>query len=82
MCNKSKLGDECYMGNISNYTDRILETLTYLTFFLHYKVEDIVKNRKRESYVATKNNRERMSKWFHIHLANPLKTLQHTDIAI
>ena len=31
MCNKSKLGDECYVGNISNYIDRILETLTYLT---------------------------------------------------
>ena len=62
MCNKSNLGDECYVCNISNYTDRILETLTYLTFFLHYKVEDIVRNRKRESYVATKNNRERMSK--------------------
>ena len=41
-CNKSKLGDECYVGNISNYTDRILETSTYLRFFLHYKVEDII----------------------------------------
>ena len=82
MCNKSKLGDECYMGNISNYTDRILETSTYLRFFLHYKEEDIVRNRKKESYVATKNNRERTRKWFHIHLANLLKTLQHTDIAI
>ena len=62
MCNKFKLSDECYLGNISNYIDRILETSTYLKFFLHYKVEDIVRNRKRESYVATKNNRERMSK--------------------
>ena len=42
MCNKYKLGDECYVGNISNYTDRILETSIYLRFFLHYKVEDIV----------------------------------------
>ena len=62
MCNKSKLGDECYVRNISNYTDRILETSTYLRFFLHYKEEDIVRNRKKESYVATKNNRERTRK--------------------
>ena len=63
MCNKSKLGDECYVGNIINYTDRILETSTYLRFFLHYKAEDIVRNRKKkESYVATKNSRGRMSK--------------------
>ena len=62
MRNKSKLGDECYMGNISNYTNKILETSTYVRFFLHYKVKDIVRNRKKESYVATKNNRERMSK--------------------
>ena len=31
MCNKSNLGDECYVYNISNYTDKILETSTYLT---------------------------------------------------
>ena len=31
MCNKSNLGDECYVCNISNYTDRILEISTYLT---------------------------------------------------
>ena len=31
MCNKSNLGDQCYVCNISSYTDRILETLTYLT---------------------------------------------------
>ena len=62
MRNKSKLGDECYMGNILNYTDKIFLTSTYLRFFLHYKAKDIVKNRKKESYVATKNNRERMSK--------------------
>ena len=62
MCNKSKLGDECYVGNISNYTDKILETSTYVRFFLHYKAKDIVRNRKKESYIATKNNRERMSK--------------------
>ena len=36
------LGVECYVGNISNYTDRILETSTYLRFFLHFKAEDIV----------------------------------------
>ena len=31
MCNKSNLDDECYVCNISSYTDRILETSTYLT---------------------------------------------------
>ena len=31
MCNKSNLGDQCYVCNISSNTDRILETSTYLT---------------------------------------------------
>ena len=31
MYNKSNLGDKCYVYNISNYTNRILETSTYLT---------------------------------------------------
>ena len=31
MCNKSNLGDECYVCNISSYTDGILEISTYLT---------------------------------------------------
>ena len=31
MYNKSNLGDTCYVCNISNYTNRILETSTYLT---------------------------------------------------
>ena len=63
------------MGNISNYTERILETSTYLS-------SGHCPTKAQESYVTTKNNRERMSKWFHIHLANPLKTLQHIDIAM
>ena len=75
MCNKSKLGDECYVGNISIYIEGILETSTYLC-------KGHCPTKPQESYVATKNNRERMSKWFHIHLTNPLKTLQHTDITM
>ena len=55
MCNKSKLGDECYVGNISIYTKRILETSTYLS-------RGHCPTKAPESYVATKNNRERMSK--------------------
>ena len=49
MYNKSKLGDECYVGNIPIYTERILETSTYLSrgHFL---------TKAQESYVATKNN--------------------------
>ena len=54
MCNKSKLGDECYVGNISIYTERILETSTYLR-------KGHCPTKPQESYVATKNNRERMS---------------------
>ena len=54
MCNKSKLGDECYVGNISIYTERILETSTFLSRG-HFPTK------AQESYVATKNNRERMN---------------------
>ena len=54
MCNKSKLGDESYVGNISNYTDRILEMSTYVKFFLHYKAKDIVRNRKKRILCSNK----------------------------
>ena len=69
MCNKSNLGDECYVCNISNYTNRILETSTYLTGGISLpKVFPTLQSRghcptkAQESYVATKNNREKMSK--------------------
>ena len=53
MCNKSKLGDECNMGNISIYTERIWETSTYIS-------KGHFPTKAQESYVAMKNNRERM----------------------
>ena len=69
MCNKSKLGDECYVGNISNYIDRILETSTYLTRGISLaKVFPTLQSRghcptkAQESYVATKNSREKNEK--------------------
>ena len=75
MYNKSKLGDKCYVCNISNYTNRILETSTYLTGGISLpKVFPTLQNRghcptkAQESYVTTKNSREKMSKWFHINL--------------
>ena len=67
MCNKSKLGDECYVGNISNYIDRILETSTYLTRGISLpKVFSTLQSRghcptkAQESYVEPKNSREKM----------------------
>ena len=54
MCNKCKLGDKCYVGNIAIYRERILETSTYLSRG-HFPTK------AQESYVATKNNRERMN---------------------
>ena len=69
MCNKSNLGNECYVCNISNYIDRILETSTYLTRgILLPKVFPTLQNRghcptkAQESYVATKNSREKNEK--------------------
>ena len=65
MCNKSNLGDKCYVCNISSYTDRILETSTYLTGGISLpKVFPTLQSRghcptkAEESYVATKNSRE------------------------
>ena len=76
MYNKSNLGDKCNVCNISNYTNRILETSTYLTGGISLpKVFPTLQSRghcptkAQESYVATKNSREKMSKWFHINLA-------------
>ena len=69
MCNKYNLGDECYVGNISNYTDRILETSTYLTGGISLpKVFPTIQSRghcptkAQESYIATKNSREKNEK--------------------
>ena len=69
MYNKSNLGDKCYVYIISNYTNRILETSTYLTGGISLpKVFPILQNRghcltkAQELYVATKNSREKMSK--------------------
>ena len=65
MCNKSNLGDECYVCNISSYTERILETSTYLIGGISLpKVFPTLQSRghcptnAQESYVATKNNKE------------------------
>ena len=76
MYNKSNLGDKCYVCNISNYTNRILETSTYLTRGISIpKVFPKLQSRghcpikAQKSYVATKNSREKMSKLFHINLA-------------
>ena len=69
MCNKSNLGDKCYVCNISNYTNKILETTTYLTGGISLpKVFPTLKSRgncptkAQESYAATKNNKEKKSK--------------------
>ena len=71
MCNKYNLGDECYVCNISNYTDRILETSTYLTggislpkVFATLQSKRHCPTKAQESYVATKNSREKMRNYF------------------
>ena len=71
MCNKSNLGDECYVCNISSYTDRILETSTYLTggislpkVFPTLESQWHCPTKTQESYVATKNSRENKRNWF------------------
>ena len=76
MCNKSNLGDECYVCNISSYTDRILETSTYLTGgILLPKVFPTLESqwhsptKAQESYLATKNSGENKRNWFRINLA-------------
>ena len=75
MCDKSNLGDKCYVCNISNYTDKILEITTYLTGGISLpKVFPTLQSRgncptkAQESYAATKNNKEKKSKWFHVNL--------------
>ena len=66
MYNKSNLGDKCYVCNISNYTNRILETSTYLTggislpkVFLALQSRGHCSTKAQESYVATKNSTEK-----------------------
>ena len=66
MYKKSNLGKKCYVSNISNYTNRILETSTYLIRGISLaKVFPTVQSRghcptkAQESYVATKNSREK-----------------------
>ena len=82
MCNKSNLGDECYVCNISNYIDRTLETSIYLIGgILLSKVFPTLQSRGhcstkvQESYVATKNNKEKIRNWFHINLAKTIEQL-------
>ena len=67
MHNKFNLGDKCYVCNISNYTNRILETSTYLTggislpkVFPTLQSKGHCPTKAHESYVATKNSREKM----------------------
>ena len=69
MYNKSNLGDKYYVCNISNYTNRILETSTYLTGGISLpKVFPTLQSRghcptkAQESYVATKNSGEKNEK--------------------
>ena len=73
--------------NISNYTNNILETTTYLTGGISLpKVFPTLQSRghcpKQESYVATKNSRETMSKQFHINLAKieNIATYWHSNV--
>ena len=69
MYNKSNLGNKCYVCNISNYTNKILETSTYLTrdislpkVFPTLQSKGHCPTKAQESYVPTKNSREKMSK--------------------
>ena len=55
---------------------QILETSTYLTggislpkVFLTLQSRGHCSTKAQESYVATKNSREKMTQWFHINLA-------------
>ena len=66
MYNKSNLDDKCYVCNISNYTNRILETSTYLTgsislpkVFPTLQSKGCCPTKAQKSYVATKNSREK-----------------------
>ena len=83
------MGDECYVCNISNYIDKILETTTYLTGGISLpKVFPTLQSRghyltkAQKSYVATKNNREKKSKWGHINLAKVenIATYWHSNV--
>ena len=65
-----------YVCNISSYTDRILETSTYLTggislpkIFPTLQSGGHCPTKAEESYVATKNSMENKRNWFHINLA-------------
>ena len=76
MYNKSNLGDEFYVCNISNYADNVLEAATCLIggislpeVFPTLQSREYCITKAQESYVATKNNREKKSKCFHINLA-------------
>ena len=69
MYNKYNLGDEFYVYSISNYTDKILETTTYLTggislpkVFLTLQSREHCPTKVQESYVVTKNSRKKKSK--------------------
>ena len=64
------------MCNISSYTNRILETSTYLIggislpkIFPTLQSRGYCPTKAQESYVATKNSRGKMRNWFHINLA-------------
>ena len=64
------------MCNISSYTDRILETSTYLTggislpnVFPTLESEGHCPTKAEESYVTTKNSRENKRNLFHINLS-------------
>ena len=76
MYNKFNLGDEFYVCNISNYADNVLEAATCLIggislpqVFPTLQSREYCITKAQESYVATNNNREKKSKWFHINLA-------------
>ena len=64
------------MCNISSYTDKILETSTYLskgislpTVFPTLESQWHCPTKAHESYVVTKNSKENKRNWFHINLA-------------
>ena len=69
MYNKFNLGDEFYVCNISNYADNVLEAATCLIggislpkVFLTLQSREHCPTKVQESYVVTKNNREKKSK--------------------
>ena len=69
MYNKSNLGDEFYVCNISNYADNVLEAATCLIggislpkVFLTLQSREHCPTKVQESYLVTKNSREKKSK--------------------